>query len=788
MASKYAIETIFKAIDNVTAPLKKMDSQMQKFGTASTYVNTALKDGVVSAEKAFTKLNGAIKKVALTAGTAAAGAVSAFAVNGIKNAIEYEQSLAKLSTIASDLPMDKASKDILAVSTTMHVAAEEITESTYNAISSGIEASKAVDFVATATKAAKAGFAETGVAIDGLTNVMNAYGMSADNAMKIADQMLVTQNLGKATFTDMAKGMGQIAPIASSLNVRTEELFASIAALTNAGIQTPQAITGMKAALSNIMKPTKQASDLAEQLGLDFSASGLQAKGWVGFLEEIKTATKGDAAMMATLFGSVEALNSVSVLTGKGAAKLTESLDAMSTMAGITEKSFNRMMQTPAERMAGMKNQFKNAGIKLGESLLPIFEKLADKAESLVNWIDKNIDAISAFIQGATDSIAGLIQTIWNLRKPILAIAGTYATINVIIAGIKAWNAITEIAQGIQMAYAIVVKGSEAATAALAFATDGVAKATKIFSAIMSGVGWAGSAAKAVAYKASLLASSVATKAATAAQYAWNTALTAGRWVKATAAIIAQKVATLAMAAAQGVATAATSALSTATGILNALFVASPIGWIVLAIGALIAVIILCVKHWDSITAAVGAAWEKIKAFAAFIQDKLSAAFSFLGGLLAKAAETIKGVFLSAIDNVRRPIQQIFDAFTDGGIIGGLRQIGASILKFMLTPILNTMGVLSKIPGIGGKIGDAKEWLEGKIASLDYAPDDSENKERPQTAAPKAFTTPYTVQATRHTETNRSEMQISLDRGLNAQVYGKAPGITVQTQKTGTFD
>ena len=112
------------------------------------------------------------------------------------------------------------------------------------------------------------------------------------------------------------------------------------------------------------------------------------------------------------------------------------------------------------------------------------------------------------------------------------------------------------------------------------------------------------------------------------------------------------------------------------------------------------------------------------------------------------------------------------------------------------------MDVLSNLPVIGEKIGDVRNWIQEKIDAVGYTPqanlpespyvlpfptDNSENSNVQPT--PQAFT-PYAAAQvnTQHTEINRSEMQISLERGLNAQVYGKAPGITVQTQKTGTFD
>jgi TP901 family phage tail tape measure protein len=63
-----------------------------------------------------------------------------------------------------------------------------------------------------------------------------------------------------------------VIPTAAALNVSTEELFSSIAALTANAIQTPQAMTGLKAALSNIQKPSATAVKLLERLNPKFPA------------------------------------------------------------------------------------------------------------------------------------------------------------------------------------------------------------------------------------------------------------------------------------------------------------------------------------------------------------------------------------------------------------------------------------------------------------------------------------------------------------------------------------
>ena len=226
---------------------------------------------------------------------------------------------------------------------------------------------------------------DTTTAVNGVTTVLNAYGKSAEEATAVTDQMLLAQNFGKTSFGEMAQSMGNVIPIAAQLNVSTQELFGSIAVLTKNGIRTSEAITGLKAAYSNILKPSSEAAKLAQSLGLEFNAAHLQSVGWVKFLGEVKRATGGDAQQMAQLFGSVEGLNSILVLTGKGAGDFDKVMNQMAQSAGMTREAYEKML-TPSEQMQIAMNQLKNAGMDLAVSFTPYFKAMSMRVKELAAW------------------------------------------------------------------------------------------------------------------------------------------------------------------------------------------------------------------------------------------------------------------------------------------------------------------------------------------------------------------------------------------------------------------
>ena len=411
------ISTAIQFIDGFTRPSKEVIQSMRQMG------NEAIKAGK--------QIQNAGKTIANTGATltkAVTLPIAGVATAAIKMSNDFENAMAKVGTIAdtTNTPMTALKEQVIDLSNAVGVGVTDIAEAQYQAISAGVDTAASVDFVSTAVKAAKGGFTDTTTAVDGLTTVLNAYGLEASKATKISDQMLLAQNFGKTSFGDMASSMGKVIPIASSLNVSTEELFGSIAVLTKNGIATNEAVTGLKAAYSNILKPSADASKTAQKLGLDFSSAHLQSVGWAKFLDEIKEKTSGNAETMAKLFGSTEALNSVTVLAGKGSADFAKVLGQMGDAAGMTQTAYEKML-TPTERMNISFNKIKNSLIQFGAALTPVFDKVAgiigkvgDKLNNLsegqVNAIVK-FAAIAAAIGPAILMFGKMVTTVGTITK-----------------------------------------------------------------------------------------------------------------------------------------------------------------------------------------------------------------------------------------------------------------------------------------------------------------------------------------------------------------------------------
>lgn len=179
-----------KSIGSVGAPIgeKVGKNIVQKIG------ESIQKGGgkIQSASKKLGAIGGTLTK-SLTVPTTALGVASG------KMAMDFESSMAKVSTLVdtNSVDMSKLQSDVEATSKKYGISASDVAEATYQAISAGQDAGDAVGFVDQSLGLAKAGFTDASTAVDTMTTVLNAYGMSADQAQRVSDTLITTQNLGK---------------------------------------------------------------------------------------------------------------------------------------------------------------------------------------------------------------------------------------------------------------------------------------------------------------------------------------------------------------------------------------------------------------------------------------------------------------------------------------------------------------------------------------------------------------------------------------------------------------
>lgn len=276
----------------------------------------------------------------------------------------------------------------------------EISEGTFQAISANVgTGQKALDFVSVAQKAATAGFTTTATAVDGLTNVINAYGVDSSEAMRIADEMFLANQYGKTTFEELSRSIGQVAPTAALAGVGSDQLFAAIAAMTNQGIDTSMSVVSLNQAMLAYISPSKEAATAAKQFGIELTPTTLRTKGLAGALAEVQEKVGGNEEALANIFGNVRSFRAAAVLAGTGAEFFNMTLGKMHTELGITDRNFKDVSGTLSFQFGRVVETARVLVGKLGGALVEEFG-IGSAAGGAADWLAKRVDGITEAARG----------------------------------------------------------------------------------------------------------------------------------------------------------------------------------------------------------------------------------------------------------------------------------------------------------------------------------------------------------------------------------------------------
>jgi TP901 family phage tail tape measure protein len=330
-----------------------------------------------------TKFKAALGPIIATAAAAfGAMAIGNFIKDGITGATDLKTALTEVVTLTGSVG-DAAAADfksfqdtVKGVSTEFGIAQDVLTNGLYNAISAGIPRGNVLEFMQVASQASIAGVTDVNTAVDGLSTVLNAFGLEADATQAVADSMFTAVKGGKTTFAELSASMFQVAPSAAAAGVSFTEVNAAIATLTAAGTPTTVATTQIKAALTALQRPTADMTALFNGLGYESAQAAIESEGLQFALGAVSDYADGNNGKMIELLGSVEAVSAVQVLAGTGAEKFTSELAAQADAAGSTQTAFEELDATrSAERN---KIAFDNLTLAIGTALLPVAVGLTD--------------------------------------------------------------------------------------------------------------------------------------------------------------------------------------------------------------------------------------------------------------------------------------------------------------------------------------------------------------------------------------------------------------------------
>lgn len=176
---------------------------------------------------------------------------------------------------------------------------------------------------------------------------------------------------------------------------------------------------------------------------------------------------------------------------------------------------------------------------------------------------------------------------------------------------------------------------------------------------------------------------------------------------------------------------AITSAITTFIGaiqgvisVFGSLLASNPIGLIIAAIGALIAIIVLAITHWDDIKEAIQSFWDKCVEIFSGIGQWFAEKFEMIKNAVSSAWEFIKSLTSNIWNGIKNGISSVIEGIKNGisSALNAIKSIWDRVwtgLKNTVTNIFN--GIWNFIKGIiNGIIGGIEGMANGVIGGINF--------------------------------------------------------------------
>jgi TP901 family phage tail tape measure protein len=451
------------------------------FMTTARGVKTELKSVEAEGGSNMAKL-GAVGKGALM-GIGVAAAVAA--VKTVHMAADFQTQMTRVRTGAGEAAknMTLVSNGVLTMAGQVGQSTKDLTSGLYMVESAGFHGADALNVLKVSAMGAKVGAADLSTVTDAVTTALNAYHMSAKDAVPTMNALVATEAEGKTNMEALAGSMASILPVASAAHVGLNEVLGAMATMTAQGTSADVAATYLRQTIGQLSNPSAKAAATMKGLGLsavdvskELGSKGLAAtldtlttaiknkmgpdgtvlistlqkasknsKDFNGALQKMSGSQKTYIGALATMVGGTKSMMGALQLTGSHMSTFKANVAGIADhvkKGGKSIEGWADVQKTFNQRMAEAKGAVEAVGIKIGQALLPYATKFVGWLASSVTWLTKHKTAVmvlAGVIGGMlTIGLAAAAVAAWNFTAAILANPVTWIVVGVmaLIAGL----------------------------------------------------------------------------------------------------------------------------------------------------------------------------------------------------------------------------------------------------------------------------------------------------------------------------------------------------------------
>lgn len=268
---------------------------------------------------------------------------------------------------------------------------------------------------------------DLGTASDIVTDYLTAFGLSAKDAGKFADEMAYAMSHSNTTTEALGEAYKNCAATAASMGYSVEETTAVLMTMANAGVKGGEAGTALNAIMTRLATDTKGCATELAKYGVEV----YDAQGSMNSLSSILTGVRGvwnnltdeqQANLAKTIAGTNQFSALQTIMSGLSDEAIASGMsfsdyaEALQNCDGTASDMAATMQDNLLGRLTQLKSKLEDIGITVGNALLPFMEKAVAKIGELAD----KFAALSPQQQETILKIAGVVAAI----GPLLTIVG----------------------------------------------------------------------------------------------------------------------------------------------------------------------------------------------------------------------------------------------------------------------------------------------------------------------------------------------------------------------------
>lgn len=255
---------------------------------------------------------------------------------------------------------------------------------------------------------------------DIVTDALTAFGLSAKDAGWFSDVLAAASSNANTNVSMLGESFKYVAPVAGALGYTAKDTAIALSLMANAGIKGSQGGTALRASLTRMIKPSKEAAGVMKEYGISLTNTDGSMKSLGDVMGMLREKLGGlseaqQAQVAATLFGQ-ESMSGMLAIINASEADYNKLTDAIYGSEGAATSMAETMQDNLSGQLTILKSTLEALAISFGDLLLPVIKDAVSVLQNLLTWIN-NLDEGQ---KKTIITIAGIVAVV----GPVLLVVG----------------------------------------------------------------------------------------------------------------------------------------------------------------------------------------------------------------------------------------------------------------------------------------------------------------------------------------------------------------------------